>query len=356
MLDPVNLGILLLCMHLDGDNETGTKPLSSAEWDSLAKKLIKLGMSPKDFLDFGDEDFYQLLNGNIDEINRYKKLMTRGNRLSNELTRINEIGISVITRADNLYPMQIKKRMGSYTPPILFVAGNIELLFEPLIGVIGSRELDDKDKTVITSLVKGILFSHSSLISGGHTGIDGFAEQTMLDEGGRVVSVIADSLINRIRIKGTREELIKGTLLLLSPYGYNEQVSVENLLVRNFLLIELSRKTIIVKTRENDDFYYPSLNNRKSLLVSKCVAVESAGKKSAMNDFISNNNMPSVSRKHIHDQTENITAILEAKQDLANELPKQIVRTVMQEFDFRCGTTKDASYTQKKRKSVPNRK
>lgn len=342
MLNPIDQGILLLCMHLDGDKETGAQPLSASEWTALAKKLHRAGLSPKDFLDFGDEDYYMLLEGKADEINRYKKLIARGNRLSSELTRINEIGISVITRADERYPKSFKSKLGNLTPTLLFVAGNTDLLGKPLIGVIGSKDIDENDKEMIQTLAKGIKKAGYVLISGGQTGVDNYAEQSMLDVGGDVVSIISNSLINRIRNRETREELIKGTLLLVSPYGYNELVSVSNMLMRNLVLLELSTKTIVPKMKANDDVYYPLFTKNGTDIQRKVIAIESIAKKSAMNDIIDKFTLPSVSRQHVYDQGGNIEAVLCSDRDLDNKSIAKVTRVIKQQLDFEAGTLMDS--------------
>ena len=70
---------------------------------------------------------------------RITQRMAAATSLAFELERLEQSGLAVISAVDGEYPLALRERLGPTAPPILHVAGNLDLLTHAGIGVVGSR-------------------------------------------------------------------------------------------------------------------------------------------------------------------------------------------------------------------------
>ena len=103
------------------------KPLSLTEYNKLAWHLRETGQQPQDLFDPGalrvvNESWPKL------DIERVHRLLGRGFILAQAVERWRARSIWVVTRADEDFPRQRKKRMREKTPPVLYGCGNRDLM------------------------------------------------------------------------------------------------------------------------------------------------------------------------------------------------------------------------------------
>ena len=129
--------IFTLCSHLCvGDN---VAPLEPKEWGELAKKLIEAELQPESIFELSKAEFKDKLLVSEEYADRIFRLLDRNASLSFELSQLQNIGISAITRADTEYPAKLKKVLGNNCPPIFYIAGDSSLLNYKYVGYVGSR-------------------------------------------------------------------------------------------------------------------------------------------------------------------------------------------------------------------------
>lgn len=131
--------ITLLCSHLCVAD--GIKPLEPHEWSELAGRMMAQKLQPGDLLDFTAEDITRELSFNEEYASRLMRLIDRGGSMRFELTKYEDMGIQVITRADAEYPKQLKRKLGNGCPPLFYYSGDLSLLDKPTVGYVGSREV-----------------------------------------------------------------------------------------------------------------------------------------------------------------------------------------------------------------------
>lgn len=74
------------------------------------------------------------------------------------------------------------------------------------------------------------------MVSGGARGVDQVSMQSALDAGGKVIGIVADSLLKKSISKQAREALAANRLLLLSPYNPDARFTVGSAMGRNKLI------------------------------------------------------------------------------------------------------------------------
>ncbi|HZZ98464.1 MAG TPA: DNA-processing protein DprA [Candidatus Saccharimonadia bacterium] len=79
-------------------------------------------------------------------------------------------------------------------PKKLFVKGNVEVLAQPSVAVVGTRNMTSYGKYATQQLVEGLVGSGFAIVSGLALGIDGEAHRTALACGGKTIAVLAHGL------------------------------------------------------------------------------------------------------------------------------------------------------------------
>ena len=85
---------------------------------------------------------------------------------------------------DNEYPKRLKEI--NNPPKTLYADGNIEILNNKSIAVIGSRNMSSYGEKIVKDLVE----SGVCIVSGMAVGIDAVAHRTCLENGGKTIAVL----------------------------------------------------------------------------------------------------------------------------------------------------------------------
>jgi len=237
---------LLLCSRLGQTGDNGNKPLSLKQYDALARWLRERRMRPADLLtNEGREQLKELPPGGPDRA-VVEFLLDRGAALGFMAERWASRGLWVIGRADASYPARSKSYLGYSAPPLLFGAGNRELLGDGGLAVVGSREATDEETEYARRVGSTCAAQGIAVISGGARGIDLEAMAACFEAGGAATGVLADSLARYSVSARYREGLISGRLVLVSPYDPEARWFAYTAMDRNKLIYGLSDAALVV--------------------------------------------------------------------------------------------------------------
>jgi predicted Rossmann fold nucleotide-binding protein DprA/Smf involved in DNA uptake len=159
-------------------------------------------------------------------------------------------GIEVITELDERYPRKYKEKLKDQNPAVVYVAGNVGLLSMSLIGVVGSRNVDDDGAAFASSVAYEAARLGYGIVSGGARGVDQVAMRAALEAGAPSVGVLADSLQKTVNSSATGTAIESGNVCLLSPFSPTAGFSVGNAMGRNKLVYSLSDATVVVAAAE----------------------------------------------------------------------------------------------------------
>ncbi|WP_105956063.1 DNA-processing protein DprA [Apilactobacillus quenuiae] len=107
--------------------------------------------------------------------------------LSYHLEHVNFISI-----LDDNYPLGLKE---SYLPPIIvFYFGDISLIENKMLGIVGSRNNTDYSVNILNILIPQIAKSDIVVVSGLAYGVDKLSHQCTIANGGKTVAVIGTGL------------------------------------------------------------------------------------------------------------------------------------------------------------------
>ena len=223
-------GFLLLTSTL-GDSQR--KPLTIAQFRNLAKRVqaAEREVSSRD-LDIGDliklgyeESFAQRIFG----------LLSGTNQLREYLRRAKNCDCFPITRLNPDYPVVVRQRLGLDSPGVLWAKGDVTLLNQPAVAVVGSRDLNQGNGEFAEEAGHQIAKQGYVLVSGNARGTDIRAQESCLKAGGKVISIVADSL--------QKQPLVRN-VLYLSLDDFDASFSAQRALQRNHVIHSMAQLTV----------------------------------------------------------------------------------------------------------------
>ncbi len=241
--------ILLLCGVFGGkENSSQNKPLSITEYNKLVSVLIEKDLRPGDLLISGMlEELNAGFMGRI-EFERIKGLLNRGASLAFSVEKWINKGIWITTRSDKHYPQKLKKRLGKYSPPILFGAGDVSLLDCDGLAVVGSRNIDTEGEAYTKEIGARCANLSFPIVSGGACGVDQIAMTSCLESYGSAIGVLADGLLQASVSGKFRNAIMDKRLVLVSPFNPEARFNVGNAMSRNKYIYSLSKYALIISS------------------------------------------------------------------------------------------------------------
>ncbi len=244
--------MLLLCSNLSLNKKDDTlKPLTIVQWGKMAEKLLDLSLTPKNLLDMSSVQLKKDLSLNEDETLRIQSLLARSGQLGLAITDLSNQGINIITRSDTDYPVILKKKLKKYSPAVIYYAGNLNLIKQKSISVVGSRNIDDKALDFTVKLVKKCCNEGFCVVSGGARGVDTVAENTAINENCNAITFVADSMSKKIKNIDVRQSIMNNKRLIMSAVHPDAGFKSFNAMDRNKYIYTLSNYAIVVSSDFN---------------------------------------------------------------------------------------------------------
>lgn len=242
---------LLLCseLGLPPDPEPARRPFSLKEWNELSPLIAASSLgSPAGFLRDDPAVWQTDLGLGNEQASRIVNLLDRKANLAIELERLGNLGIWVITRADEGYPCRLKKILGRRCPVVVYGAGDHSILQTEGIAVVGSRDVDQAGLDFAIKLGAACARQGLSLVSGGAKGVDQAAQGGAFEAGGHVISVSSQGLESAVRGKDVRNAIFEERLVLLSTAHPRAPFNVGRAMERNKYIYALSLAAVVVSS------------------------------------------------------------------------------------------------------------
>lgn len=153
----------------------------------------------------------------------------------------------IITILDEVYPLQLKQ---IYQPPlVLFAKGNVALLKEPLLAVVGARNMSAYAKRALEMLLPTVC-KQLTIVSGLARGVDGLAHHITLQNQGKTIAVIGNGLDRSYPRENTRlQQQIMTDGLVLSEYALGQAPLRFHFPYRNRIIAGLCHSLLVVEAK-----------------------------------------------------------------------------------------------------------
>lgn len=227
------LGFVLLASHL-GNPERDV--LTVPELRSVAElmKTSRLKNPDKD-LEVSD-----LISLGFDFLlaEAVAELLEHPERARKYIQRGAQLDCIPLTWASPDYPDSLRRKLGGDALGVLWAKGDLSILNTPAVSLVGSRDLGMQGAQFAACLGSETAKQGYTLISGNARGADRIAQEAALGAGGRVISVVADSLTERP---------LRKNVLYLSQEDYDARFSPYRALSRNRVIHALAQGVFVAQ-------------------------------------------------------------------------------------------------------------
>lgn len=232
-MNPREAGFLLLTSHL---GDPGRHPLTPAQMRTLANS-VRASEKPGEARELEVSDLIALGYGR-DLACRVVALLAQEDVLEHYLQQGLRRGCVPVSLAGERYPARVRKVLGFEAPGCLWAKGDLSLLETPVVALVGSRDLHKENEEFAARVGLEAARQGYTLVSGNAQGADRTAQNACLRAGGRVISIVADSL---------EDQQEHPEILWLSEDGYEDAFSAQRAISRNRCIHALAERTFVAQ-------------------------------------------------------------------------------------------------------------
>lgn len=248
-LTPDTQAILLLCASLGNSRDTYPQPLNLGEYHSLAKWLVAHKLRPADLLESSGQNLLQTCE--LFNFDRLESLLARGMMLALAVEKWTSKGLWIVGRGDAHYPDRLRQQLGSQAPAFLYGVGDIRLLSQGGLAIVGSRNIDEEGIEYTSGVADNCARQGIQIVSGGARGVDTTAMLAAISTGGNAVGILADSLAKAAVSGKYRSAIQEQRLTLVSAVDPQAGFNVGNAMGRNKYIYALSNYGLVVNADYN---------------------------------------------------------------------------------------------------------
>ena len=159
-------------------------------------------------------------------------------------------GINVLCIEDDSYPSALKNIAD---PPVfLYYRGDLEILHQPCIALVGRREMSSYGKRVTETFVPQIVASGVVTVSGLARGIDTMVAKETLLANGKTVAVLGHgmALMSPRSSAVLADEIVGKGGLILTEFPLDMKADTYTFPARNRIIAGLSKGTVVLEAGE----------------------------------------------------------------------------------------------------------
>ncbi len=152
-----------------------------------------------------------------------------------------------ITIENNIYPQKLKEITNP--PKQLYLEGNVQLLNENSIAIIGSRNCSLNGKQLTRKFAYELSKQGLIIISGMAKGIDTIAHEETINAKGKTIAVLGSGFNNIFPKENSKlyKKILENEGLIISEYAPEVQVQSKQFLERNRIVSGLSIGVLVIE-------------------------------------------------------------------------------------------------------------
>ncbi len=238
---------MLLMSQMSANRDEIERPLSCAEYYQLRARIADSGIGKLGNL-IGMDLFAIRRALDMSETDAYKLclLLNRIMPLSYALEKFSESGIEITTVDEIGYPEKLRTRLDEKAPPMIYSSGDVRLAKKSAIAMIGNSSSRSDVSEVAEKLVRAATEVGLAVVTGGENGFGRMVERAVGQQGGSVISFLAESLSEHIRMPGMGDMLSGGRALLLSSVHPEAKYTASHAHERNKCIYALSGAAFVI--------------------------------------------------------------------------------------------------------------
>jgi predicted Rossmann fold nucleotide-binding protein DprA/Smf involved in DNA uptake len=161
-----------------------------------------------------------------------------------------EQGYKILPITSPDYSPVLKKNLGrTYAPPILYTKGNLQILKEDSIAIVGSRKADETSLLFTDNIAKKASENYKVIVSGFAKGVDKQALDSALKYKGHSIIVLPQGITTfKSGFKKYYKQIIAGDVLVLSTFHPKASWSVPLAMARNSIIYGLAKEIFVAES------------------------------------------------------------------------------------------------------------
>lgn len=215
----------------------------------IAKLCIKNNILLSDFFDLDPLILsieFLLNEKEIGSIENISELAVNNSFLIDNLL---EEGYTIITLASEYYPNKLYETLQEKSPIVLYVKGNIHLLNQQSIAIVGSRDASAISLEFADNIAKLAVARGKVIVSGYARGVDQQALQSGLRYGGQSIIVLPQGIQTfSSGIKTLYKEIVDGSVLVISSFFPTARWDAGLAMARNCIIYGIADEIYIAES------------------------------------------------------------------------------------------------------------
>lgn len=159
-------------------------------------------------------------------------------------------GYNIVPITSKDYSPILKKNLGkTYAPPVLYTKGNLQMMREDAIAIVGSRNATSKSLDFTDKVAKKATEEYKVIVSGFAKGVDKHALDSALKYNGRSIIVLPQGIMTfKSGYKKYYKQIVDGDVLVVSTFFPKATWSVQLAMARNPIIYGLANEIYVAES------------------------------------------------------------------------------------------------------------
>lgn len=220
--------------------------------NEIILRLFEQGNSIIDFFHSDSEDWagdYQLSEAEVQIFNEAKSELSNYAFMVEDLL---EQGYNIIPITSKDYPPTLKNNLGlTNSPPVIYAKGNLQILQEQSIAIVGSRAASETSLEFTDNIAKKASKEFKVVVSGFAKGVDKQALDSALKYEGQSIIVLPQGISTfNSGYKTYYKQIVEGNVLVVSVFHPKAQWSVQLAMARNPIIYGLASEIYVAESSD----------------------------------------------------------------------------------------------------------
>lgn len=220
--------------------------------NEIIVRLFEKGKSIIDFFEFEQSVWVNDYELNQTEIVLFEEAKKELSNYAFMVEDLLEQGYRILPITSQDYSPTLKKNLGrTYAPPVIYTKGNLQIMKEKSIAIVGSRKANDISLKFTDNVAKNASKDYKVVVSGFAKGVDKQALNSAIKYKGQSIIVLPQGIATfQSGFKKYYKQIIDGDVLVLSTFYPKAPWSVQLAMARNPIIYGLASEIYVAESSE----------------------------------------------------------------------------------------------------------